>query len=116
MTLLVSGEGPSTGHNILPLDKLHLMCPWLSTQPSLCLPFRTCKRPKSARQIAGIEAYHSSLAQRYRLVGPRFDLLNYNLQIRFVSLVFTVLLRLSKNSEHPNIWSAITRLRIYRLK
>lgn len=87
VTLLVSGEGPSTGHNILPLNKLHLMCPWLSTQPSLCLPFRTCKRPKSARQIAGIEAYHSSLAQRYRLVGPRFDLLNYNLQIRFVSLV-----------------------------
>lgn len=82
MTPLVADEGPSTGH----MDKLHLMCPWLSTQPSLGLPFRKCKRPKSARQI-GIEAQHSSLAQRNRLVGPRFDLLNFNLQIRFVSLV-----------------------------
>lgn len=62
MTLLVAGEGPSTGHSILPLDKLHLMCPWLSTQPSLCLSFRKRKRPKSAKQIAGIEAYHNSLA------------------------------------------------------
>lgn len=58
VTLLVVGEGPSTGHSILPLEKLHLMCPWLSTQPLLSLPFRKCKWPKSARQRAGIAVYN----------------------------------------------------------